>query len=327
MSDGRGGSASATFDWTVLTPPAVIESGARAARRRGQRRQLHRQRPPAADLEYAGTSATARRDRLLTASPSVTHTLRRAGPRTRVTLSVRDDRRPRHDAQLHAGGRRRADRGAAERLVEHRARAAQRRQCAPVGRQPRQRHASACSTRSTNAKLAEIAVGSGPRTLAVAGDGRVWVANQDGASLSVISPHDARGRADGRAAARVAALRHRVLAGRRQRLRRARSDAASCCAERQQRRDHRHAGGRAEPAPAVDQRRRRARAASRASSRRRCPAKARPVVQTSTGRGGEVVIVDAAAAADRKRRRCCATATSPTTRCRAAACRTTSARQ
>ncbi|MFN0040229.1 MAG: PA14 domain-containing protein [Burkholderiales bacterium] len=37
----------------------------------------------------------------------------------------------------------------------------------------------------TNAKLAEIAVGVGPRTLAV-GAARVWVANRDGASLSVI---------------------------------------------------------------------------------------------------------------------------------------------
>jgi large repetitive protein len=38
----------------------------------------------------------------------------------------------------------------------------------------------------TNAKQAEIAVGAGPRTLAVSG-GSVWVANRGGASLSVIS--------------------------------------------------------------------------------------------------------------------------------------------
>src|SRR5690606_37779295 len=37
-------------------------------------------------------------------------------------------------------------------------------------------------------RLAEIPVGSNPRTLAIAGDGRVWVANRDSATLSIIDP-------------------------------------------------------------------------------------------------------------------------------------------
>lgn len=40
-----------------------------------------------------------------------------------------------------------------------------------------------------NQKLAEIAVGQGPRTLAVAPDGRIWVANQDAATISIIDPY------------------------------------------------------------------------------------------------------------------------------------------
>ncbi|MFO1327800.1 MAG: AbfB domain-containing protein [Rubrivivax sp.] len=40
---------------------------------------------------------------------------------------------------------------------------------------------------ATNARVAEIAVGSAPRTLARAADGSIWVANRDAASLSVIS--------------------------------------------------------------------------------------------------------------------------------------------
>ncbi len=40
----------------------------------------------------------------------------------------------------------------------------------------------------TRAKLAEIAVGSGPRTLAVAPNGNIWVANKGSATVSVISP-------------------------------------------------------------------------------------------------------------------------------------------
>lgn len=41
---------------------------------------------------------------------------------------------------------------------------------------------------ATHARLAEIPVGAGPRTLAVAPDGKVWVVNKHAATLSVIDP-------------------------------------------------------------------------------------------------------------------------------------------
>ena len=41
---------------------------------------------------------------------------------------------------------------------------------------------------ATNARLAEVAVGSGPRTLAVAPDGSVWVTNKHAATISIINP-------------------------------------------------------------------------------------------------------------------------------------------
>ena len=37
-------------------------------------------------------------------------------------------------------------------------------------------------------KLAEVAVGTAPRSVAVAPDGRIWVVNKGSASISVISP-------------------------------------------------------------------------------------------------------------------------------------------
>ncbi|MEO6599404.1 MAG: PKD domain-containing protein, partial [Polyangiaceae bacterium] len=40
---------------------------------------------------------------------------------------------------------------------------------------------------TNNSKVAEIAVGSAPRTVAVAPDGRVWVVNRDSATLSIIN--------------------------------------------------------------------------------------------------------------------------------------------
>ena len=38
------------------------------------------------------------------------------------------------------------------------------------------------------AKLAEIAVGKAPRSIAIAPDGRVWVSNKMGSSLSILNP-------------------------------------------------------------------------------------------------------------------------------------------
>ncbi|MDB5895616.1 MAG: hypothetical protein JWQ88_3147, partial [Rhodoferax sp.] len=41
---------------------------------------------------------------------------------------------------------------------------------------------------ATNTRVAEIAVGAAPRSVARAADGRIWVTNRDSASLSVLSP-------------------------------------------------------------------------------------------------------------------------------------------
>jgi YVTN family beta-propeller protein len=41
---------------------------------------------------------------------------------------------------------------------------------------------------ATNARIAEIAVGASPRSVAIAPDGRVWVTNKDASSISIVSP-------------------------------------------------------------------------------------------------------------------------------------------
>jgi YVTN family beta-propeller protein len=41
---------------------------------------------------------------------------------------------------------------------------------------------------ATNARVAEVTVGTGPRTLARAADGRIWVVNRDAASISIVNP-------------------------------------------------------------------------------------------------------------------------------------------
>ena len=71
---------------------------------------------------------------------------------------------------------------------------------------------------------------SAPRRarVAVAPNGRIWVTNKQRATISVIDPTSLRGRADDRAAARLAALRHRVRADW-QRSVTSRSKAPACC--------------------------------------------------------------------------------------------------
>src|SRR6185503_14064358 len=41
---------------------------------------------------------------------------------------------------------------------------------------------------ATNAKVGEVTVGTAPRTVAIAPDGRIWVTNKQSASISIIDP-------------------------------------------------------------------------------------------------------------------------------------------
>ena len=49
-------------------------------------------------------------------------------------------------------------------------------------------HTVAVIDASTDTRIAEIPVSSGPRTLAIAGDGRVWVTGKEASEISVIDP-------------------------------------------------------------------------------------------------------------------------------------------
>ena len=108
----------------------------------------------------------------------------------------------------------------------------------------------------SRAKLAEIAVGSAPRTVALAGDGTLWVSNSDSASISVISPSHLDRDTHGRAATRLAALRHRHGTRQRQRAGHARSQRSAAQDQHQHLRHQRHAGHGCQPAPRLGGRRR-----------------------------------------------------------------------
>ena len=64
----------------------------------------------------------------------------------------------------------------------------------------------------TRARLAEVTVGTAPRSLALAPSGNVWVTNVESGTVSIISGSTLAVRADDHAATRRAALWHRLLA-------------------------------------------------------------------------------------------------------------------
>jgi YVTN family beta-propeller protein len=75
---------------------------------------------------------------------------------------------------------------------------------------------------ASNARLKQLTVGAAPRSLAVAPNGEIWVTSKEKATISVIDPATNNVTRTINLPQRVAALRHRVLADGRSRLRRAR---------------------------------------------------------------------------------------------------------
>ena len=188
VDDGRGGSATASFAWTVqaaavviapVVAPAVVQGGSAtySANVTGTANS--------GALSYSwdfgdGTPATA-----YSTSTTVTHAYAAAGIYS-VTLSVRDannditTRRFYQAVALSAGSAQAF--ASASLAVETRSGASARLWVV----NPDNDSVSVFDAVS-NAKLAEIAVGAAPRTLAMASNGRVWVANKGAATLTLIN--------------------------------------------------------------------------------------------------------------------------------------------
>ncbi len=183
VQDSRGASASASFAWTVLAAPTVINPV---------------QAPPAATgsdvafiasasgslLEYAWEFGDGSPVTPFSTSPSITHRYANPGLYT-VTLSVRASDGHvtllRFVQAITSAATAAAPVASSNIVLEARSGANARLWVV----NPDNDTVSVFDAVS-NAKQAEIAVGAAPRTLAV-GSGSVWVANRDGASLSVIS--------------------------------------------------------------------------------------------------------------------------------------------
>jgi YVTN family beta-propeller protein len=184
-SDGRGGSAAARFDWTVLSPTPVLQPVSAPAISSGATVTYSATTANAGAYTYQwnfgdGSAATA-----WSSTQSATHTYAAPGV-YQVTLSARtDDGRSSSRTFLQSvqgvGGQ--SGRSSAPILVEPRSGASAR-----VWVVNPDNDSVSVIDAATRARVAEIAVGRDPRTLARAPDGRIWVVNRDAASISIVSP-------------------------------------------------------------------------------------------------------------------------------------------
>jgi large repetitive protein len=182
VQDSCGATASASFTWTVLAAPTVISPVLAPPTAAGSDVNYNAS-ATGSGLEYAWDFGDGMAQTAYTASSAVSHRYTNPGLYT-VTLSVRSsDGRVTSTSFVQAitGGATSGRPVASSNIVlEPRSGANAR-----LWVINQDNDSVSVFDAVTNAKQAEIAVGAGPRTLALSG-GSVWVANRDAASLSVI---------------------------------------------------------------------------------------------------------------------------------------------
>lgn len=187
VSDGQGGTAAVTFTWVVqaaATLPTLAPAGT-APLAVGAVQAYNATPSVAGTYSYQwnfgdGTPATA-----WSATAAASHTYTAPGVYlVSVTLRLADGRTAASTFwQAVYGSTGAAGRSSTAVLVEPRS-----------GSTPRlwsvnpDHNSVSVFDLASNARVAIIAVGAQPRTLALAPDGRIWVANKGGASLSILSP-------------------------------------------------------------------------------------------------------------------------------------------
>lgn len=183
--DGRGGSAAVRFAWTVLSPAPVLQPVSAPAVASGATVTYSAATATVGAYTYQwnfgdGTAPTA-----WSSTQTATHTYAAPGV-YQVTLTARtDDGRASSRTFLQSvqgqGGS--AGRSSTPILVEPRSGASAR-----VWVVNPDNDSVSVIDAATRTRVAEVAVGRDPRTLARAPDGRIWVVNRDSASISILSP-------------------------------------------------------------------------------------------------------------------------------------------
>jgi YVTN family beta-propeller protein len=187
VNDGNGGAATAHFNWFVGATLPVLSPVPAPIARSGNNVSYTAQASCAGPCEYEWNFGDGTGDSGFGSSATASHSYAAPGVYT-VTLTVRNSEGGSSSIEFiqavgspAAAGSARASSNLA---FETRAGGLSARLWAV---NPDNDTVSVFDA-GNNSKVAEIAVGKQPRTLAIAGDGRVWVVNKGASTLSVINP-------------------------------------------------------------------------------------------------------------------------------------------
>ncbi len=184
-NDGGLG-ASTSFTWTVLGAVPQVTAVAAPMASNGSSVSYTPVLTAGAPAEYSWNFGDGSGDTAYAASAAVSHTFAAPGVYT-VTLSIRtaDGRSSteRFVQAVQGSGALAPARASATVLLEPRSG-----QSARLWVVNADNDSVSVFDTATNARVAEVTVGSGPRTLARGADGRIWVVNKLGASISILSP-------------------------------------------------------------------------------------------------------------------------------------------
>jgi YVTN family beta-propeller protein len=183
--DGRGGSAAAQFNWTVLPAMPQLQAVLAVPVSAGGSASYVAETATLGDYSYRWEFGDGSLPTAWSSQNSASHVFVKPGIYT-VTVSVRTaDGRIATQSFMQAveGAQGQAGRSSSAIIVEPRATGAQR-----IWAVNPDNDSVSVFDAATRTRVAEIAVGSAPRTLALAPDGRIWVANKGSASLSIVSP-------------------------------------------------------------------------------------------------------------------------------------------
>jgi YVTN family beta-propeller protein len=185
VDDGRGGSAATQFSWTVLAPAAQLLPVAAPVVAGGSTVNYTASTASLGEYTYQWNFGDGSPASAWSTQPTASHTYAAPGVYL-VTVAARTaDGRTSSLSFYQAvqGATGLGGRSSSPVLLEPRGAAAARLWAV----NPDNDSVSVFDT-GTRTRVAEIAVGTAPRTLALAPDGRVWVVNKGSATLSIISP-------------------------------------------------------------------------------------------------------------------------------------------
>ena len=239
VNDGRGGSSSQSFNWTINPPPLVANPITSSPKPVNSSVAYTASISNGVNPRYKWLFGDGTAETAYSTSPNVTHVFAQPGIYM-VKMTATDDRGVEQSVffaqAIHLPKNTNTPTASTNIVFENRPAANGR-----VWTTNQDNDSVSVFDAVTNAKVAEIAVGKAPRSLAIAPDGGVWVTNKEAATLSIINTTTFNSGANAHFALRLTTVWHCVCTQRQRSLCGARSGRQSAQAQPQ------HGGATGQP--------------------------------------------------------------------------------